>query len=334
MKTKRVVLSAVLVLVLTLMTSCLSSCGEPTEKTYFQGRVIEDTTGMPLSNVTVYLDGIPYETSSDAHFIFSELEPGKEYNVKISRQYFEDINKTIIAVYPSVDEDIKMKLQKTAPENIPNVKKADVSKLKSFDFEIEFGLSPTEVTVKESGTYVAPESYSYEMQSKDREEKPAMPGSDQAAAEEQAKPKFKTSKCIEIGARQWIDAGDGFKLNSRFHPGFRDIFGLVKLGVVQINAATSRPMFISDEGTVTIYGHNAKKVKALTIIDDPEPGNAKQTEKLLIEFTASIIDEGELIGVPVEMEVSSYRSTMQVKTWSKVTLSNFNAKATINPPLK
>lgn len=331
MKTKRAMISVALVCVLAISVPLFSSCGEPAQKAFFQGRVLEETTGMPLSNVTVYLNDFPYETASDAQFMFSELEPGRTYTVKVSSPYYDDVSKEIIAAYPNTTEDIKMSLKKTRPESIPNVKKPSVSNLKSFDFDIQFGISPKEITIMETGTFVAPNSYSYEMQTKKRDETPAMPGSADANVQDE-KPKFNTAKAIEIGNRQWSDVGQGWKLNERFHPGFRDIFQTISLGIENINESIARPMFISDEGTVTIYGHEARRVKAVTIIESNFGG--KENEKLFIEFTAAIIDSGELVGVPVEMEVSTYRSKMQTKTWSKIVLSNFNASATINPPLK
>lgn len=331
MKTKQVLYSVILTLAIAISASCLVSCGEPAQKAFFQGRVIEESTGMPLSNITVYLNDFPYETASDAQFIFSELEPGKTYTVRVSSPYYEDVSKEVIAAYPSATEDVKMTLKKTTPDSIPSVKKPDVSKLKSFDFDIQFGISSKEVTIMETGTYVAPNSFSYEMQTKKRDETPAMPGSADENVQDE-KPKFNTAKAIEIGNRQWIDMSDGWKLNDRFHPGFRDIFNAVNLSIDNISKSIAKPMFVSDEGTVTLYGHQARRVKGVTIIESSLGTNEK--EKVFIEFTAAIIDDGELAGVPVEMEVSSYRSVMQVKNWSKIVLSNFNASATINPPLK
>jgi hypothetical protein len=331
MKTKSVLYSVILICAIAITASCLVSCGEPAQKAFFQGRVLEASTGMPLSNVTVYLNDFPYETASDAQFIFSELEPGKVYTVKVSSPYYEDVSKEVIAAYPSTTEDIKMNLKKTSQASIPKVKNPDVSKLRSFDFDIQFGLSSKEVTIMETGTFVAPESYSYEMKTKKRDETPAMPGSADANVQDE-KPKFNTAKSIEIGNRQWADMGDGWKLNDRFHPGFRDIFGAINLSIGNINKSIAKPMFVSDEGVITIYGHQAKRIKGVTIIDaTTDTGTA---DKVFIEFSAAIIDEGDLTGVPVEIEVSSYRSIMQVKNWTRIVLSNFNTSVTINPPLK
>lgn len=331
MKTKRAVISVALMCVLAISVSLLASCGEPAQKAFFQGRVLEETTGMPLSNVTVYLNDFPYETASDAQFIFSELEPGRTYTVKVSSPYYEDASKEIIAAYPSTTEDIRMSLKKTSPESIPSVKKPDVSSLKSFDFDIQFGLSSKEVTIMETGTFVAPNSYSYEMQTKRRDETPAMPGSADANVQDE-KPKFNSAKAIEIGNRQWVEMGDGWKLNDRFHPGFRDIFSAITLSIDNIKKSIDKPMFVTDEGTITLYGRQAKRVKGVTIIESSSGTGG--TEKVFIEFTAAIIDEGEFAGVPVEMEVSTYRSVMQVKNWTKIVLANFNTSAKINPPLK
>lgn len=331
MKTKRAVFSVALMCVLAISVSLLASCGEPAQKAFFQGRVLEETTGMPLSNITVYLNDFPYETASDAQFIFSELEPGRTYTIKVSSPYYEDVSKEVIAAYPSTTEDIRMTLKKTTPESIPSVKRPDVASLKSFDFDIQFGISSKEVTIMETGTFVAPGSYSYEMQTRKRDETPSMPGSADENVQDD-KPKFNTAKAIEIGNRQWVEMGDGWKLNDRFHPGFRDIFSAVNLSIDNIRKSIDKPMFVSDEGTVTLYGHQARRVKGVTIIESSSGTGG--TEKVFIEFTAAIIDDGQLAGVPVEMEVSSYRSAMQVKNWSKIVLSNFNASATINPPLK
>lgn len=333
MKTKQAIFMLTLLVVVALFASCLSSCGEPQEKAYLQGKVTEESTGMPLSNVTVYLNEIPYETASDAQFVFSELESGKIYKLKVSNQYYEDFEKDVVAVYPSANEEIKMKLKKSSPETLKNLQVPSIAQLKSYDFEINFGLSEKEVTIMENGTFVAPDSYKLEMQTPKRDQLPAMPGSADENVQDK-KPEFDVTKSIEIGKRQWVDDGKGWKLNERYHPGFRDIYQIVNINILNISDSIRNPMFISDEGSTTLYGHEVKRFKGISIIEVPYEENPAEKEKQFIEFSVAIVSSGEFSGVPIETTVSTYKSKRQVKTWAKVILSNLNVSTNINPPLK
>jgi len=326
----RLVMLTVIALLIVLP---LISCGESEEKAFLTGVVMDENTRAPLPGVAVYLNDKLYETGSDARFQFAELVPGQTYSLKVSREFFEDYSKDIVAVYPSPgDQEILMKLmtpEKPQPSPIQDV---TIVPLKSYDFDIKFGIDRKDISFKEIGSFIAPDKHKYVLTSKNRNVTPPIPGKE----EENKEPEELKSSAIEIGQNQWIDNGEGYFKNDRFHPGYRDVWSLVNLTTDQANKALKKAMYVVDEGETTVSQHKVRRLRTLAIISEPivtdKTSEKPQMQKMMVEMTISIIIEGELKGVPVEIDISTYRDIVQVRTWASVMLTNLNVPFAIDPP--
>lgn len=307
-----------------------AACGEPKEKAFMSGVVYEESTKTPLSGATVYLNDARFDTGADAQFTFSELEPGATYKLKVTKEYFEPFEEDIVAVYPTTTKEVNLKLKKIAEGFVPPIKEVGVAKLKSYDFDIAFGVDSKEVTISMTGSFVAPNNYSFEMKSKERSNTPEI---NNGKPEE---PKEKVMKAVQIGNRQWIDDGSGFRPNENWHPGFGDLFSLVNLNVGQVTKSLQNSQAFVDNGMVQVGSQQCRQFKGISIIEEQIKGGdgKNKIQKLFVEFNVAIIGQGELAGVPVQMELTVYKSVMQIKTWSKITLSNFNISSEIKPPVK
>ncbi len=318
-------------LALSLLFGPLLSCscdGQGDQTAFISGVVFEETTKAPLSGVSVYLNDKVYETGADARFIFADLVPGETYALTIKRDYFEPYADKFVAVYPSLDKEIPMKLA-SPPGAVSPVGNISVKGLSSFDFEIQFGIDRKEVAFTETGAFVSPNMYKYEMKTKERGQE-GMPTDSQ-----KKEPKDVFSYSVEIGNRQWVDFdGKGFQPTEKFHAGFRDLFSLIDGGISDVNRLLSGKPYTTDLGGLKFGSHNCKRVKGIGTFSEPikTPDNKPATETVLMEFNLVVITDPDLKGVPVELECSSYRNVSQVRNWTLFKLANFNLTKKIDPP--
>ncbi|HOO96349.1 MAG TPA: carboxypeptidase-like regulatory domain-containing protein [Caldisericia bacterium] len=323
----RKVISAALCLFLTVSAVvALSSCGEEEEKAYLRGFVYDKETNAPISGVTVYLNDAAYEVEDDGKFIYSDLVPGKDYTLKCSKEYYKSFSTTITAVFPYTDFDIEMELlghDETKPSPIKNL---SIDALRTFDFEVQHGVSEDQITISESGSFASPDRYQFMLSTAYNREMPENPGDDP----QESPPQY----CVQIGRDQWIDQGDGFYKNERFHIGFEDVFNGISYAIEKANKALENSDYVYDLGEYNVGGYKTKRLKTLTVITEnykSHDGTEKE-QQILLELNVAVSIDDEFYGVPIDLKVGSFESIRQVKTFTHFQLSNMNIDFTIEPP--
>ncbi len=310
-----------------------AACGngnveDPEDVTYIDGYVRDEATGSPLEGVTVYLDDDSFVTQTDGRFFFTQLDKGREYRLSCTTEHYEPFYQDVLAVYPSSNVEINLKLLGiTNPKPSP-IKQIRIDHLESFDFNIEHGVSENMITVKEEGSFLAPDKFQFKLSTNYSRESPTSDGSTEGSARP---PQY----CIQLGDKQWIDYGDGYFLNNeRKHQGFEDVFNSIDYAVGRANLALEASNYVRDFGEFMVGGRKTRRLKTLTVVPNKvKVGEEEIEQQLLIELTASIcIEEGDLLNVPVDLSVSAFESVRKIKTFTHFRLSNINIIFKIDAP--
>ncbi len=324
-----VLLSAMLCVSFIGFTGCGTEIPDD-EIVYIQGTVYDEATGSPLSGVMVYLGELKCETEISGGYIFPNLEAGKEYHISCSVNRYETYTDTVVAIYPSSDHDINMKLlghDESQPSPITELR---LDHLRSFDFFFEHGQSKGLITITELGSYIAPDRLKAELSTSYKKDMSALSQSENGD-EENRERRF----CIQIGDKQWLDFGEGyFKNTDKKHMGFEHVFEGIYDATERARQALKTSNYVSDLGLFTIGSREVRRLETLTVVPEmTNLGGEEVEQKLLIDLTAFVcVEEGDLNGVPIDVEISVFQSAHKIRTYSHFRLSNINVDFNIDPP--
>ena len=180
------------------------------------------------------------------------------------------------------------------------------------------------------GSYIAPDKLRSELSTSYKKEMSA-PGQSESDQDQMRERRF----CIQIGDRQWLDFGEGyFENTNKKHWGFEDVFEGIFYATERANQALETSNYVSDLGLFTIGSREVRRLETLTVVPEITKLAGEEIEqKLLIDLTAFICtDEGDLNGVPIDIEISIYESEHKIRTYTHFRLMNINVDFNIDPP--
>ncbi len=322
-----------IVLVLSTMAA-FTSCGE--EKTedlaYISGTIYEKTTKAPIPDAIVTLDNQTMTSTTDGRFIFSKLEKGSKHTLECSKPLYKNFKlENIVAVYPGVTQDIELDIEIPNPPKTVKLGQLTTKNLKSFDYVLSYGTSPTQITYEMDGSFSAPNSYSHNMKQYRQQQVQVGP--------DDAKKESPPIKLIEIAGKQWIDEGNGFSAvpPDQIRQGFRDMFFMIEDRTAIINKALANAQNVEDIGQSTIGGISCNRYRGLTIIQlqrpvDSQTGKTTVNDTVLCEFNVAVATQAGLENTPIDIDIMLFYKDLQSRPYSHITLSNCNSPIVIKEP--
>jgi len=322
-----------IVLVLSTMAA-FTSCGEekPEDFAYISGTIYEKTTKAPIPDAIVTLDDQTMTSTSDGRFIFSKLEKGSTHVLECSKLLYKDFKlENLVAVYPGTTQDIELEIDLPNPPKTVNLGQLTTKNLKSFDYVLSFGTSPTQITYEMNGSFSAPNSYSHNMKQFRQQQVQVGP--------DDAKKESPPIKLIEIAGKQWIDEGNGYSAvpPDKIRQGFRDMFSMIENRTSIISKALEKAQNVEDVGATTIGGIACNRYRGLTIIQlqrplDSETGRKMVNDTVLCEFNIAVATQAGLENTPIDIDIMLFYKDLQSRPYSHITLSNCNSPIIIKQP--
>lgn len=322
-----------IVLVLSTMAA-FTSCGEekPEDFAYISGTIYEKTTKAPIPDAIVTLGNQTMTSTTDGRFIFSKLEKGSKHVLECSKALYKDFKlENLVAVYPGTTQDIELEIEVPNPPKTVKLGNLTTKNLKSFDYVLSYGTSPTQITYEMSGSFSAPDSFSHTMRQYRQQQVQVGP--------DDAKKESPPIKLIEIAGKQWIDEGSGFSAvpPDQLRQGFRDMFSMIEDRTSIINKAFKNAKNIEDVGASTIGGIPCNRYRGLTIIQlqrpvESESGRKIVNDTVLCEFNIAVATQAGLENTPIDIDIMLFYKDLQSRPYSHITLSNCNSPIAIKVP--
>ena len=320
----------------TMLAVSFAGCGEeakPEELSYISGTVYEKVTHSPISGAVVSLGDQTATTTSDGRYIFAKLEKGSINTIQCVKSKFKDAKiENVVAVYPNATQDIELEIyvpEKPAPMPVKTITMAN---LKSFDYVLNFGVSPDQITYEMNGSFSAPNSYSYAMKQYKQQQVQVGP--------DDAKKESPPVKIIEIAGQQWIDEGNGYtKVEpNQIRVGFKDMFNMMQADTEILTKAFASVQNCIDDGAVTIGSINCRRYKGLTVYQVQRPVFGENHSKTMVndmalcDFNIALATDKGIENAPVDIEMTLYFKDNMVRTYTHFTVNNINKEIVISPP--